>query len=53
MSISSHSGIVLLVIVGTLTIIGVAVIAAIEARRMEKGKPSILKEKDNKADKEP
>ena len=53
MSISSHSGIVLLVIVGTVTIIGVAVIAAIEARRMEKGKPSISKKKDDTTNKEP
>lgn len=53
MSISSHSGIVLLVIVGTLTIIGVAVMAAVEARRMEKDKPSILEKKNNRADKEP
>jgi hypothetical protein len=42
MSISSHSGIVLLVIVGVLTTIGVAAIAAIETRRMEKGQSSII-----------
>jgi len=42
MSISSHLGIVLLVIVGAVTIIGVIAIAAIETRRMEKGQPSIL-----------
>lgn len=53
MSISSHSGIVLLAIVGTVTIIGIAVIAAIETRRMEKGKPSIFGKKSDKADKEP
>jgi len=42
MSISSHLGIILLVIVGVVTIIGVVVIAAVEARRMDKGKPSII-----------
>jgi hypothetical protein len=36
MSISSHLGIILLVIIGVVTIIGVVVIAAIETRRMEK-----------------
>jgi hypothetical protein len=43
MSISSHLGIVFLVIVGIVTIFGVITIAAIEARRMDKGKPPILK----------
>jgi len=56
MGISSHLGMVLLVIVGTVTIIGIVVIAAIEARRMEKGQPSILsgisKKKSDKAEKE-
>lgn len=42
MSISSHLGIILVVIVGVVTIIGVVIVAAIETRRMEKGKPSIL-----------
>ena len=42
MSISSHLGIVLLVIVGVVTIIGVIAIGAIETRRMEKGQPSIV-----------
>jgi hypothetical protein len=42
MSISSHSGIVLLIIVGLATIIGVIIIATIEARRSDSGKPSIL-----------
>ncbi len=42
MNVSSHLGMVLLVIVGVVTIIGVVVIAAVEARRMDKGKPSIL-----------
>ena len=37
MSISSHLGIVLLVIVGAVTIFGVVAIAAVETRRMEKG----------------
>ena len=52
MSISSHLGIVVLVVVGTLTIIGVVVIAAIETRRMEKGKPSLLEKTRDKAEKE-
>ena len=42
MSISSHSGIVLLVIVGLATIIGVIIAAIIETRRADSGKPSIL-----------
>ncbi len=42
MSISSHLGIILLVIVGVLTIVGIVVIAAIETKRMENGKPSII-----------
>ncbi|MDD5326337.1 MAG: hypothetical protein PHY02_00810 [Phycisphaerae bacterium] len=54
MSISSHLGIILLIIVGTLTIIGVAVIAAIETKRMEKGQSSLIsnlsKKKDDKAE---
>jgi len=41
MSISSHLGIVLLVIVGAVTIFGVIIIAAIEARRMDREKSSI------------
>lgn len=45
MNISSHLGIVLLVIVGVVTIIGVVVIATIETRRMEKGKLSIISSK--------
>jgi hypothetical protein len=56
MSISSHLGIVLLVIAGVVTVIGVVVIAAIEAKRMEKGQPSILsglsKRENGKAEKE-
>jgi len=54
MSISSHLGIVLLVIVGAVTIIGVVAIGAIETRRMEKGQPSIIssKSKSDKAEKE-
>ena len=44
MSISSHLGIVLLVIVGMVTVIGVIIIAAIEARRMDSGKPPILRQ---------
>jgi hypothetical protein len=53
MSVSSHLGIILLVIVGVVTIIGVVVIAAIEARRMEKGEPSIIsRKKGDKAEEE-
>jgi hypothetical protein len=33
---------ILLVIVGAVTVFGVVVIAAVETRRMEEGKPSIL-----------
>jgi hypothetical protein len=36
---------VLLVIVGAVTIIGVIAIAAVETRRMEKGQPSIISSK--------
>ena len=43
MNISSHLGIVLLVIVGMVTIFGVIIIAAVETRRMDKGKPPILR----------
>jgi hypothetical protein len=53
MSVSSHLGIILLVIVGLVTIFGVVVIAAVEARRMDKGQPSILSgKKSDKAEKE-
>ena len=54
MSISSHLGIVFLVIVGAVTIIGIVVIAAVETRRMEKGQPSIIssKSKSDKAEEE-
>jgi len=41
MSISSHLGIVLLVIVGVVTTIGVIAIAAIEARRMDSELPPL------------
>ncbi len=41
MSISSHLGIVLLVIVGAVTTIGVIVIAAIETRRMDSKLPPV------------
>lgn len=50
MSVSSHTGIVLLVIVGVLITIGVVVIAAIETKRMEKGRPSILEKDSDKAE---
>jgi hypothetical protein len=38
---------VALVIVGVVTIIGVVIIGAIEAKRMENGKPSILSKASN------
>ncbi len=41
MSISSHLGIVLLIVVGVVTILGVIVIAAIEAKRMDSELPSV------------
>jgi hypothetical protein len=41
MSISSHLGIVLLIIVGVVTILGVILIAAIETRRMDKSESAI------------
>lgn len=53
MSISSHFGIILLIIVGIVTAIGVAVIGAVETKCMEKGQPSvissILKKRNDKA----
>jgi hypothetical protein len=52
MSISSHLGIILLVIVGVVTIIGVVVIAAVETRHMEKGQPSIISDKNKYREKE-
>jgi hypothetical protein len=53
MSVSSHLGIILLVIVGTVTIIGVVVIAAIETRHKERGQPSIISsKKSDKAEEE-
>jgi len=42
MGISSHLGIVLLIITGMATVIGVIIIATIEAKRADSGKPSIL-----------
>ncbi len=47
MSVSSHLGIILVVIIGVVTIIGVVIIAAVETRRMEKGQPSIISRKKN------
>lgn len=47
MSISGHFGIILLVVVGVATIIGVIAIAVVETRRMEKGQPSIISSKRN------
>ncbi len=42
MSISSHIGIILLIIVGMITTLGIVAVAAVETRRMEKGQSSIL-----------
>ncbi|MGA2679924.1 MAG: hypothetical protein ABSF37_11590 [Sedimentisphaerales bacterium] len=42
MSISSHLGMVILVIIGMATVVGVLIIAMIEARRTDSGKSSIL-----------
>ena len=42
MGISSHLGIVILVIIGMATVIGIIIIATIEAGRADSGKPSIL-----------
>ncbi|MDD5064153.1 MAG: hypothetical protein PHQ35_05260 [Phycisphaerae bacterium] len=53
MSISSHLGIILVLIVGLVTIFGIVAIAAVETRRMEKGEPSIITgEKSDKAEEE-
>jgi hypothetical protein len=41
MSISSHTGIVILVIVGMVTVLAVIIIAAIESRRLDRGKPAM------------
>ncbi|MFZ0034993.1 MAG: hypothetical protein WAK60_08420 [Sedimentisphaerales bacterium] len=47
---------VVLMVVGVVTIFGVLIIVAIETRRMEKGKPSIIlsisKKKSDEAEKE-
>jgi hypothetical protein len=42
MSISSHTGIVLLILIGMTTVIGLIVIAMIEAKRADSGKSSII-----------
>ncbi len=42
MSISSHLGMVILVIIGMATVIGVIIIATIEARRADSENSSIL-----------
>ena len=41
MSISSHVGIVILVIVGAITVLGVIIAAIIETKRMDREKPSV------------
>lgn len=41
MNISSHSGIVILVIVGAVTVLGLIIAAIIETRRMDREKPSV------------
>jgi heme/copper-type cytochrome/quinol oxidase subunit 2 len=48
MSISSHFGMVVLVIVGFATVIGVIVIAVIETRRPEKNEPIIPQQSTDK-----
>jgi hypothetical protein len=42
MGISSHLGIAVLMLIGIATVIGVIIIATIEARRADSGKPSII-----------
>ena len=42
MGISSHLGIALLILIGITTVIGVIIIATIEAKRTDSGKPSII-----------
>jgi hypothetical protein len=42
MSISSHLGMIILVIVGFATVVGVIIIAVIETRRPDKNEPTIL-----------
>ncbi len=42
MGISSNLGIVILIVIGMATVIGVIVIAMIEAKRADSGKPSII-----------
>jgi hypothetical protein len=42
MGISSHLGIALLVLIGITTVIGVIIIATIEARRADSGKSSLI-----------
>jgi hypothetical protein len=42
MGISSHLGIALLILIGITTVIGVIIIATIEARRADSGKSSII-----------
>ena len=41
MSISSHLGIVILVIVGAVTVLGVIIAAIIETRRVDREKPPV------------
>ncbi len=45
---SSHFGMVLLILVGVVTVIGVVVIAAIEVKRHDEGKPSLLERAEKK-----
>ena len=42
MGISSHLGIVILAIIGMTTVIGVIIIAMIEAKRADSGKSSLI-----------
>ena len=48
MSISSHFGMVVLVIVGFATVVGVIIMAVIETRRANKTQPTIPQQPDEK-----
>jgi hypothetical protein len=49
MSISSHLGMIILVIVGLATILGVIIIAVIETRRSDTNQPTIPQQTAEKA----
>jgi hypothetical protein len=48
MSISSHLGIVILVIVGAVTVLGVIIAAVIETRRMDRARPPTTQQTSDK-----